>query len=64
LATRCPNNLIPFFFGQLCWVVKNHNILQFDFILNDEASMLENFIKIFGMVEKYSSKSSVIFEIN
>ncbi len=38
---------LPFTFGN-----KSHNILQFDMILNNEASVVESFFTIFSMAPK------------
>jgi hypothetical protein len=44
------------YFGQVHCLAINKNILQFSFILNNKAIVLESFIQIFGMVAMYFSK--------
>jgi len=40
--------------------IKNTNILQFDIILNKEASVVVVFFQIFGMARRYFSKKLAI----
>ncbi len=46
---------MPFTFGN-----NNNNNLQFDMILNNEASVVESFLQIFRMALKYFSDFSII----
>jgi hypothetical protein len=61
LAARC---LIIFInFCHLFSGSRNNNILQLGTILNNEASMLESFFQIFGMVGRYFSEILAIPKI-
>jgi hypothetical protein len=38
-----------FFFQSVMFCTKDNNNLQFNYILNNEANLLESFIQMFGM---------------
>jgi hypothetical protein len=61
LASRC---LILIIFCSFTFGNENNNNLQLGNVLNNEASVLESFVWIFGMAGRYFSEFFAILKTN